>query len=85
MNLNTAYEILGMTRSSSSEEEIKKAYKELALKTHPGIYFLPYLYWLYMYILIVISHLIACLYSDKNRDDPEAAEKFARISNAYEK
>jgi len=43
MNLNTAYEILGMTRSSS-EEEIKRAYKELALKTHPGIHFLPYLY-----------------------------------------
>ena len=35
MNLDVAYETLGIVRFSTAEEA-KKAYKELALKTHPG-------------------------------------------------
>ena len=34
MNINKAYEILGVT-TKTSEDDIKKAYKKLALKYHP--------------------------------------------------
>jgi len=47
------YEVLGLTRDATPEE-IKKAYRKMALKHHP----------------------------DKNRDDPEATEKFKAINHA---
>ena len=54
--MNKYYEILGL-KPDASEDDIKKAYKKLALKYHP----------------------------DRNSDDPEkAAEKFKKISNAYQ-
>jgi len=48
------YQILGVNRNASAEE-IKKAYRKLALQHHP----------------------------DRNRDNPEAEEKFKEASEAY--
>jgi DnaJ-class molecular chaperone len=36
VTIEEAYQILGVT-SSTPEEDVKKAYKKLALRTHPGI------------------------------------------------
>ncbi|WVQ95578.1 hypothetical protein IAU59_002675 [Kwoniella sp. CBS 9459] len=49
------YDVLGLD-SQCTTEEIKKAYRRLAIKLHP----------------------------DKNRDDPDAEEKFKQISIAYQ-
>ncbi|BEJ15054.1 hypothetical protein CspHIS471_0408210 [Cutaneotrichosporon sp. HIS471] len=49
------YDVLGLEASATSEQ-IKKAYRRLAIKLHP----------------------------DKNRDDPDAEEKFKQISVAYQ-
>ncbi|WWC65239.1 uncharacterized protein I303_107856 [Kwoniella dejecticola CBS 10117] len=49
------YEILGLD-SQCTTEQVKKAYRRLAIKFHP----------------------------DKNRDDPDAEEKFKQISVAYQ-
>ncbi|WRT70758.1 uncharacterized protein IL334_007757 [Kwoniella shivajii] len=49
------YEVLGLD-SQCTQDEIKKAYRRLAIKLHP----------------------------DKNRDDPDAEEKFKQISIAYQ-
>lgn len=49
------YAVLGVARDAS-QDEIKKAYRQLARKYHP----------------------------DVNKDDPNAAEKFKEITNAYE-
>ncbi|BFZ16056.1 hypothetical protein BsWGS_19095 [Bradybaena similaris] len=50
---NSLYELLGLRKGATSDE-VKKAYRRLALKFHP----------------------------DKNRDSPEAAEKFKEINRA---
>ncbi|KAI8991824.1 X-domain of DnaJ-containing-domain-containing protein [Mycotypha africana] len=49
------YELLGVN-VNASQEEIKKAYRKLAVKFHP----------------------------DKNRNDPEAEEKFKKLSEVYQ-
>lgn len=49
------YEVLGVSRNAS-QDEIKKAYRQLARKYHP----------------------------DVNKNDPNAADKFKEIANAYE-
>ncbi|KAK8850582.1 hypothetical protein IAR55_004501 [Kwoniella newhampshirensis] len=49
------YDVLGLS-SQCTAEEVKKAYRRLAIKLHP----------------------------DKNRDDPDAEEKFKQISIAYQ-
>jgi len=49
------YEVLGLSRSAT-EDEIRKAYRKLAMQHHP----------------------------DRNANNPEAAEKFKELSEAYE-
>ncbi|MGA1864990.1 MAG: DnaJ C-terminal domain-containing protein [bacterium] len=54
MNANDYYKTLGIDKKAS-KEEIKKAYRKLALKYHP----------------------------DRNKDNPQAEEKFKEINEAY--
>uniref|UniRef100_A0A0A9WTW6 DnaJ homolog subfamily C member 10 n=1 Tax=Lygus hesperus TaxID=30085 RepID=A0A0A9WTW6_LYGHE len=49
------YELLGVTKSATTQD-IRKAYKKLALSLHP----------------------------DKNQDDPNAQERFVKVTRAYE-
>ena len=56
MVVNTKlYEILGIS-PNSTEQEIKEAYRQKAIKIHP----------------------------DKNKDDPDATQKFQELRSAYE-
>lgn len=55
MGKSDYYEVLGIDRNASTED-IKKAYRRMAMKYHP----------------------------DKNKDDPDAEEKFKEASEAYE-
>ncbi len=53
-NKRDYYEVLGVAKTAS-EDELKKAYRKLAMQYHP----------------------------DRNKDNPEAAEKFKELSEAY--
>lgn len=73
LTLEEAYKILNLS-PKATEEEVKKAYKRLALKTHPGLS-------LQLKILhnLFNSDLSLSRNTDKNPNDPEANKKFLAV------
>jgi DnaJ family protein B protein 11 len=84
------YKILGVTRSATSAD-IKRAYRKLSLKYHPGTAALPIIITvLYRYCFAIVCintnfhviYITIIIILDKN-SAPDAASKFADISTAY--
>lgn len=66
------YARLGLSKSAS-DDEIKKAYRRLAMKWHPGENSGE------------VSPVVSYLFADKNPNDHErASENFKNVSEAYE-
>ena len=82
------YDILEL-ECVASGEDIKKAYRKMALKWHPGsISTFKFCYLIHMEkmnIILKIKINIIPKFEDKNRDEPEKAHKeFLLVQQAYE-
>lgn len=85
MESSTLYSILGV-EAQASAEDVRKAYRKLALKWHPGE-FNYLIFCSSLLISIYCKKNMLALYADKQRPDSDqqlSLEKFREVTNAYE-